>query len=628
MTQELGFLAWKDPYAWTENPAKFRAAATKETTALEAAVAAIATKREVQTVAKAFEEAIKENASELYWSWPAEMPYIVYKPNFEGGGGYLLAQASTPTEYRLVGDFDICCTVKDPYYIAATVAKPSGSEIYELSVLKEGVPLWKHKRLGGPDVAILKGRVFFLESDSPLRYSRLISLDLYTGQKRSVEFEEKDPRWTISLHRGSNECLFLIREQAGTRQCYHVKASGHIRRLERDAATVCPIGATAVGGYPILLVRKESLASPWTFSGAPGWGLEAAQAAAGIEFANSEFLVTKEFGIRTLWQIGNYPKRLFEFLGNPITDPIADWRLEPLRSIWIESPGKTLECLSIGEGSVRLSKPGKTYAFVKHGETKSKDGLPVRWVMVRSSAQRAKGLQPKGLLVYAYGAYGLTTPLGTARWKPWLDAGWVVAFALVRGGGDGNDVWTDLGRLGGKRQGVDDFEAVCRHLQKITRIGPERTCVFGRSAGGLMIGGIAARPGVAGIIYGEAPYVDLLKSAGMEDYPLTPGEYLEFGNPRVSPSDFEQCLQVSPIHLLSPEGAPGTFVVCRAGTADLQVFPYESLKWILALRGGRHAPDGKLLGVGSEGHYSKGDSRFKEHAEDFILINAFVSRKS
>jgi protease II len=506
--------------------------------------------------------------------------------------------------------------------MATTVAKPSGSEIYELSVMKEGVPLWKHKHLGGPDVAILKERVFFLESDSPLRNSRLVSLDLFTGQKRCIEFEEKDPRWSLSLHRGSNECLFLIREQAGTKQCYHVKASGHIRRLERDAATVYPIGATAVGGYPILLIRKESLAAPWTFSGAPsGWGLEAAQAAAGIEFATSEILVTKEFGIRTLWRIGNYPKRLFEFLGNPIADPIADWRSEPLRTLWIESPGKTLECLTIGEKTVRLSKPGKTYAFIKHGETNSKDGLPVRWVMVRG-----KDARTKGLLVYAYGAYGLTTPLGTARWKPWLDAGWVIAFALVRGGGDGNDAWTDLGRLGGKRQGVDDFEAVCQHMQKITRVGPERTCVFGRSAGGLMIGGIAARPGIAGIIYGEAPYLDLLKSAGMEDYPLTPGEYLEFGNPRASPADFEQCLQVSPIHLLGPAGAPGVFVVCRAGTADLQVFPYEPLKWIIALRGGRHAPDGKYLGVGSEGHFSKGDKRFTEYAEDFILINAFVNR--
>jgi len=623
MTQELGFLAWKDPYIWTEHPGKFREAATKETATLEAAVAAAATKREVQRVAKAFEEAIEKDTSELYWSWPSKIPYIVYKPNFEGGGGYLWAQASSPTEFSLVGDFDICSSGKNDYYMATTASKPSGSEAYELSIMKEGVNIWKHERIGGPDVAILKDRVFFLESDSPLRNSRLISLDLFTGQKRCIEFEEKDPRWTLSLHRGSNECLFLIREQAGTKQCYHVKASGHIRRLERDAATICPIGATAVGGYPILLVRKESLDAPWTFSGAPGWSLEAAQAAAGIEFATSEILVTKEFGIRTLWRIGIHPKRLFEFLGNPIADPITDWRSEPLRSLWIESPGKTLECISIGEGSVRLSKPGKTYAFIKHGETTSKDGLPVRWVMVRG-----KGSEPKGLLVYAYGAYGLTTPLGTSRWKPWLDAGWIVTFALVRGGGDGNDVWTDLGRLGGKRQGVDDLEAVCRHMQKITRLGPERTCVFGRSAGGLMIGGIASRPGVAGIIYGEAPYLDLLKSAGMKDYPLTPGEYLEFGNPRASPADFEQCLQVSPIHQLGPEGAPGVFVVCRAGTADLQVFPYEPLKWILALRGNRRGPDGKYFAIGSYGHYSKGSQKYMEQAEDFILINEFIIRKN
>ena len=387
MTQELGFLAWKDQYIWAENPAKFSKAAHKETAALEAAVAAVATKRDVQTVAKHFEEALKENAAELYWSWPAEIPYIVYKPNFEGGGGYLWAEASNPTEFSLVGDFDICSTGKNNYYMATTVEVSGGRETYELSVLKEGNPLWKYKRLGGPDVAILKDRVFFLESDSPLRYSRLVSVDLFKGGDRRIEFEEKDPRWSIHLHRGSNECLFLIKEQAGIKWCYHIKASGHIRRLERSAVSIYPLGASTVGGFPILLVQKESLASPWTFSGEPAdWKLNSQISVKGIEFGTSELLITKNFGIRTIWRLGPSPRKLFECMGEPIADPIADWRSVPVRNLWFITPGKTPQCISIGQGAARLSHVGKTYATTRHGEAISKDGIPVRWVLAKKGS--------------------------------------------------------------------------------------------------------------------------------------------------------------------------------------------------------------------------------------------------
>jgi oligopeptidase B len=177
--------------------------------------------------------------------------------------------------------------------------------------------------------------------------------------------------------------------------------------------------------------------------------------------------------------------------------------------------------------------------------------------------------------------------------------------------------------MAGKEQGIDDLEAVLVVLQERLKVSPNNTCVYGRSAGGLLIGGIAARHpmgGLAGKVYAEVPYVDLLKTAGNPALPLTPSEYTEFGNPMRGPAEFQEALRTSPVHRLSPIGAPGLRVVCRVGLFDRQVYPYESLKWILALRGGRPAPDDKWLVVDMAGHFEHGSSHFHAMAEDFCLI--------
>ena len=89
-------------------------------------------------------------------------------------------------------------------------------------------------------------------------------------------------------------------------------------------------------------------------------------------------------------------------------------------------------------------------------------------------------------------------------------------------------------------------------------------------------------------------------------------------------ADFESALEISPIHQLDPQGAPGIKVLCRSGVHDLQVYPYESLKWIEALRGNRKSSD-KILYIDNDSHHSK--SVFKEHAEDFAIIMSWASAK-
>ena len=196
----------------------------------------------------------------------------------------------------------------------------------------------------------------------------------------------------------------------------------------------------------------------------------------------------------------------------------------------------------------------------------------------------------------------------------------------MRGGGDGNEIWAELGRRGGKQQAVDDLEECCKDLQAITRCGSDKTCIFGRSAGGLLIGNLISRNPSGNLfkhVYAEVPYVDLLKTAANPKLPLTAYEYNEFGNPAKSPLDFESVLNRSPIHTLDPQGAQVN-VLCRSGKKDIQVFPYESLKWVYTLRGCNPDDTSKILYINNQSHYTYGREHYLDLAEDFLIINNWL----
>jgi len=204
-----------------------------------------------------------------------------------------------------------------------------------------------------------------------------------------------------------------------------------------------------------------------------------------------------------------------------------------------------------------------------------------------------------------------------------MEQGFAIGFAFVRGGGDYNDVWAQEGRVEGKKLGVEDFEACVRGLQRATGLGPSHTCIFGRSAGGYLIGTTILRnPGgeLAKYAYTEAPYVDVLQTASNMKLPLTIPEYLEFGDPAHKIFDFETLLRLSPVGGMGAKGAPGVFVLCRAGLNDRQVYAYESVKWMDALRGDRDDKDKILFLTGGVGHNVHGELEQTERAEDFLIL--------
>jgi len=621
------FIEWDDPYSWTERlTMRTKLAIQKENALFNRVVSESASKSVMKNKQDEFCKVIETHATKETFRIPSvgEAKILVkiddsnedaFNWKYAKGGAWMYTSGIDVSEEE---PFNVAYTVyaSEPYDYKLNVKTPSGR--------------WTHSHGGGPFVAIKGGRVYYLEEDKHLQYKRLVSLSVLDGKDRRVIYEEKAVSSVLTLMKLENRALFLMREDAGNQQVA-VISGGICHWLNRQGVCFFPVGGE--GSKVVYFTRIGSFGAPWTLVGAK-WILNAEIVAAGLEFCSSmlRILVTKTFGIRTVWRLSekHEPKRLYSgvFQILPHTR-MPFWRGEVTTHAFLHVREPTVGEMKIlcTDTYVHTQIPKHPYAHSEVGQSVSKDGIPVRWIMLTKEART----EPKGLMIVAYGAYGMVTSLKTVRWIPWIRAGWAIALIFVRGGGDGNEMWADIGRLTGKTQAVEDVEACCRDLQAITGCGPEHTCMFGRSAGGLIVGNLLSRhPSgqLFGAVYAEVPYVDLLKTASNPALPLTAYEYHEFGNPTRGPVEFLKTLEISPIHMLGPGGVPGVKVLCRSGFKDIQVYYYESLKWTYALRGDRQDDDTKILYINKHSHYTTGKELCLDLAQDFFAINHWLLKAS
>jgi hypothetical protein len=596
----VGFLKWKDPY---ESKEKHLAKTIKKEN--ERFISELDDTKDIIPFMKKHKLYDTENYPDTFLEYPTQSPKVCIKlPSFNN---LFKWKWFTSRNWAFTDTIDVS---KDGKYIAIVY---SANKDYKLSV-KTQSHSWTYRHFIGPDVAILGSRVFLLESVSPLHYTHLISVDIETGRDRKLVYEELDNQVEIDIVKCESRALFLKSYLAGYNKLYYI-GENSFSQLSPNGVAFFPVGRD--GSTPIYFVRIGSFAAPWKLVGC-NWKLNSKISADGIEFCSfsAKILITKFYGIRTIWKMGSSdPVPIFsgifeiaEFMN------FIGWLYGDCKRLWCIKPGSNTYTF---DTKTHIETRSIHYGLEpESGVATSSDGLPVRWVLLRPSTK------PIGLVCCTYGAYGISTSLNTARWRLWIDAGWAISILFVRGGGDGNEVWADIGRLKGKEGALNDVEACIRVLQKTVNVSARSTVLYGRSAGGLIVGNMAARwplGNLFGIIYTEVPYVDLLKTASNPRLPLTEYEYKEFGNPRAGLVEFEDALKISPIHQLGPRGAPGIKVLCRSGVHDIQVYPYESLKWIEALRGGKNDDRTKILYIDNEGHHS--DKIYKEYAIDFIIIN-------
>ena len=249
------------------------------------------------------------------------------------------------------------------------------------------------------------------------------------------------------------------------------------------------------------------------------------------------------------------------------------------------------------------------------------------------------GIATKGdgnpTLLHAYGAYGYSiSPIFNSSRLSLLDRGFIFAVAHVRGGSEMGNAWYEEGKLAKKPNTFTDFISCAEYLTKEGYTSTEKLAIYGRSAGGLLIGSVVnMRPDLFRSVLTEVPFVDVINTMFDTSIPWTAFEFEEWGNP-VDPKIYSIMQSYCPYtNVIQDAVYPNMLVV--AGMNDPRVAYFEPAKWTAKLRAmGKwsHHSDNKnirdghdrilLLKIQEAGH--SGSTGQYAHLEDLAFEYSFL----
>jgi len=227
------------------------------------------------------------------------------------------------------------------------------------------------------------------------------------------------------------------------------------------------------------------------------------------------------------------------------------------------------------------------------------------------------------LLLYGYGSYGISIPASfSSNCLSLVDRGFVYAIAHIRGGMDKGYHWYREGRLANKMNTFTDFIAAGEYLaeRKFTTRGS--IVAHGGSAGGLLMGAVAnLAPDLFKGIIAEVAFVDVLNTILDDTLPLTPPEWLEWGNPITSAEQYGWIASWSPYDNIRDQDYP--HILALAGLTDPRVTYWEPAKWIARLRAHKTDDNLALLKVNMEAGHGGASGRF-DRLKEVAIADAFA----
>jgi len=509
----------------------------------------------------------------------------------------------------------------DVFYMLVDVGE--GAEDLELRVCrwKDGrvQKLWKRNPVG-PTIVIKGEHIFYTGVENALRYNDIRCADLKTGRGERILFTEPDKRVQVSLEE-RDDGIFVHLANALFQRLGILR--GTTRRVEwitdTEKSTLVPISKDmyATDRHLVAGAKKTKHALPA--------GEHIVDAIAYKD--DCVFVTTTNKGCSSLWLFTDKREwqSLIRFTEGALSDIVIFHDRTEYPSFLVHCP-ETADVVYEFRPLVGLVPatvfPAPLKLHTLHcGSAKSADGTLVPYTVV--SAVR----NPKKLLVDGYGAYGISSrrcyPL---RWLSWLARGYAFAYSCPRGGREGGDPWYDAARTAlRKHRTFEDVGAVIATIQKRVGISAKHTVFFGRSAGGWLAARVAQDYGhlVAGV-YAEVPYVDVLRTTTNPALPLTQLEYDEFGDPIGRPAEFKALQKISPVDTVPPADSASPTLVIRTGINDMQVLPYEALKWSIKLREAGWA--NVFVGIDHDGgHFAAAKSMNQQRAEDAAILDAAAS---
>jgi hypothetical protein len=615
---------WQDDLAWMDGMrgARWNAALYKEQRIFNSVTHIPAIKRRTSQFLKTVKEIERQQSAiqQQMTSLPAHIPKAIRDAE---------------------NDFDIAADGTIVYLYA----KDYGSQFLTIAALSADGRLRLWEKAGvhiGENVAILNDRCYYTLSATNNRNYAVESCDVATGENVKRHFEEADERKLVHLCKAERGALFFSVEDSDIYDLYDLPAEGKPRRIYSGAWFTVLGYANGNGNTtkPVVFISLKDGEQKLHNLEWPLPSIDNGYVTCG-SIANG-WLITNLSGVERLYKWGpSGVKLVLKIYGSFEVDMQRLWQGDRRTLIFaMQADDVPIRIVIEANGSIKqtpITTPLDQPSTVTERQTTSADGSRVNFLIVRGSNNNSSNnsKKPAGLLVYGYGSYGIPTSPDKAYtdYKPLIDAGWAIAFAFIRGGGDRDDAWAAAGRLYNRQRSIEDFEAVIRAARVATGVPPERTVITGRSAGGLLVGTVAARNPTGQLfagIYAEVPFLDVLKTMHNRKYPRTTTEQNEFGDPMRSLTDFMVALEHSPVNRVADTGLPNIFVLARTAENDSQVFPYEPLKWIWRLREGSEMPkEGKLFAYAKgQGHFYVADAAETARSTDLAILHEWATNQA
>ena len=254
---------------------------------------------------------------------------------------------------------------------------------------------------------------------------------------------------------------------------------------------------------------------------------------------------------------------------------------------------------------------------------KADDGVRVPISLLYHKDTPLDGSAP--LLLYGYGSYGISMdPSFSVSCLSLVNRGFVYAIAHIRGGKEGGYDWYKSAKMMTKKTTFTDFIQCGEYLAHKNYTSRGNITIHGGSAGGMLVGACAnIAPDLFKGVVAEVPFVDVLNTMLDASLPLTPPEWLEWGNPIEDADAYDYMASYSPYDNVSAQSYPHIFAI--AGLTDPRVTYWEPAKWVARLRATR--TDGNLtllktnMGAGHGGASGRFD-RLKEVADVYCFALA------
>ncbi|MCP5369295.1 MAG: S9 family peptidase [Rickettsiaceae bacterium] len=252
-------------------------------------------------------------------------------------------------------------------------------------------------------------------------------------------------------------------------------------------------------------------------------------------------------------------------------------------------------------------------------DTEDEVQVPIT-LIYKKSLFKKDGKNP--LYLYGYGAYGIAVSASFRNSTiSMVDRGFVFAIAHIRGGDELGQSWYEDAKFLNKKRTFTDFiraaEVLC--TQQYTSQG--NIIIAGGSAGGMLVGAVMnMRPELFKAVIAHVPFVDVLNTMLDDTLPLTPGEFKEWGNPKMQ-GYFEYIKSYSPYDNVTQQNYPALLVT--AGLADPRVGYWEAAKWVAKLRELKKDDNTLIFKTNMKFGHAGASRRFDyllEIAEDLVFI--------